>query len=244
MAKKIKESKEMVMVNNQAEILIAQAIDKGVPVDTMERLLVMRRELKAEHAKEQFHKAMATFQSECPIIKKTKPVYNKDGKTVRYRYAPIDSILNQVKGLIQKYGFSYTIDTVNENEKVKAICTVTHAAGHSQTSSFDLPIDKSAFMNNQQQFASALTFGKRYAFMNAFGILTGDEDNDAKGASDSMDVQKGFDKLMKMIEKMDTVQLEDWKKKIEKSDKYSDEQKFEIICKADERIEILKKPKT
>ena len=41
-----------------AEELISQAIDKGVSVETMEKLLAMRKELKNEWAKEQFDKAM------------------------------------------------------------------------------------------------------------------------------------------------------------------------------------------
>ena len=36
------------------------------------------------------------------------------------------------------------------------------------------------FMNRQQSFASATTFAKRYAFLDALGILTGDDDNDAR----------------------------------------------------------------
>ena len=44
-----------------AEALIAKAIEKNVPVETMERLLVMRRELRAERAKEAFDKAMSAF---------------------------------------------------------------------------------------------------------------------------------------------------------------------------------------
>jgi hypothetical protein len=38
-------------------------------------------------------------------------------------------------------------------------------------------------MNEPQRFASALTFAKRYAFCNAFGILTGDEDDNAEKAT-------------------------------------------------------------
>ncbi|MDD5590162.1 MAG: hypothetical protein PHQ47_03240, partial [Candidatus Portnoybacteria bacterium] len=74
-----KEKKDLIVIEkgNSAEALIAQAIDKGVSVETMEKLLAMRKELKAEWAKEEFIKAMANFQKECPIIEKKKPVYEK-----------------------------------------------------------------------------------------------------------------------------------------------------------------------
>lgn len=169
---------EIAPQNQSAESLISQAINKGVSVDTMERLMKMRREMKEEYAKEQFDKSLADFQSECPVIKKTKNVLNKDKVSTRYKYAPLDAIVNQVRPLLQRHGFSYSINAKVENSTVMAIMKVTHRAGHSETSEFQIPIDPDAFMNQQQKFASALTFAKRYAFCNAFGILTGDDDDD------------------------------------------------------------------
>lgn len=163
---------------SQAEILIAQAIDKGVPIDTMERLLVMRRELKAEAAKEAFVREMAAFQAECPVIEKKKAVKDKHGN-VRYSYAPLDVIVKQIQPVLKDHGLSYSVDTVFEADTLIVTCTVTHAEGHSEKSSFRCPIDKEAYMSGPQKVGAAMTFGKRYAFCNAFGIMTGDEDTDA-----------------------------------------------------------------
>lgn len=165
-----------------AEGLIAQAITKGVPVETMERLLAMRRELRAEQAKEEFDKAMAAFQAECPPIKKTKAVYTNSG-AVAYKFAPIDSIVTQVKPLIQKHGFSYSSNMEilsNGTTQIKVLLKVTHAAGHSETTEMTVPLGgKTNIMNDSQVVAAAQTFARRYAFTNAFGILTSDEDTDA-----------------------------------------------------------------
>jgi hypothetical protein len=161
------------------EGLIRCAIDKGASVETLERLMTIRRELKAEAAKEAFERSMAAFQAECPTIAKTKQVMNKDNKTVRYCYAPLEVIIEQVKAILQKHGFNYTLDAKVEGTWVEAICQSTHSMGHSKTSSFKVPIDQNSFMAEAQKFASALTFCKRYAFCNAFGILTGDDDDDA-----------------------------------------------------------------
>ena len=171
---------------NSAEELISQAINKNVPVGTMERLLAMRRELKAEYAKGEYDRAMAEFQSEFPIIEKTKIVRNKDG-TIRYKFAPIESIVKQVAPLLKKNGFSYSINT-KLNGGLNVTCKVTHEAGHSEISEFSVPINKDNFMNEQQHVASASTFAKRYAFLNAFGIMTGDEDDDT--ASVGIDAEK------------------------------------------------------
>lgn len=174
------EPKPNALAVRDPEALIKFALEKGTPVDVMERLLAMRRELKTEQAKEAFDSAMAAFQAECPVIEKRKDVMNKDNRTVRYRFAPLDDIVTQVKPLLQKHGFSYSITAETSEKRVKVICKITHSAGHSDASTFEVPIDPQAFMNEQQKFASALTYSKRYAFCNALGILTGDEDVDGR----------------------------------------------------------------
>jgi hypothetical protein len=157
---------------------IAQAIQANAPVETMERLFALHREVKADHAREAFVLAMAKFQSECPTIEKTKHVLGKDGK-VRYSFAPLDAIVSQVKAILVRNGLSYSVDAEVTATDVKATCKITHSLGHSETSSFSAPIDKEGYMTAPQKVASALTFAKRYAFTNALGILTGDEDVDA-----------------------------------------------------------------
>jgi hypothetical protein len=165
--------------DQSVESLIRCAIERNSSVETLERLMAIRRELKAEAAKEAFERSMAAFQADCPTIAKTKQVMNKTGNSVRYCYAPLEVIIEQVKSLLQKHGFNYTLDAKVEGTWVEAICQSTHSMGHSKTSSFKVPIDKDAYMAEAQKFASALTFCKRYAFCNAFGILTGDDDDDA-----------------------------------------------------------------
>lgn len=164
--------------DTSAEALIAQAIDKNVPVETMEKLLAMRRELKDEQAREAFYRALAKFQSECPVVVKGKKAGTGN---YTYNYAPMDSIIAQVRDPLERNGFSYTVQTRYEQDPPAqvAICIVHHVEGHSEQSEFRAPID-SGNMNNIQKNASSVTYAKRYAFCNALGILTGDEDNDAQ----------------------------------------------------------------
>lgn len=183
-------------VNLTPESLIAQAIDKGVPVETMEKLLSMRRELKAEWAKEEFTKAMAKFQAECPTIVKIKEVHTKAG-ALAYKYAPIESIVEQVKGVLQENGFSYSTNMDLLDNGVKVSVKVTHISGHSEITEMHVPLgERTQIMNQSQVVAAAQTFAKRYAFCNAFGILTGDEDDDAVSVK-----QETNDKSIKPTEK-------------------------------------------
>lgn len=166
------------------DVIRAAAIDQRVDVDKMERLLAMQREIMKLQAEAAFRAAMAAFQNECPIIGKTKIVKNASGE-VLYKYAPVENIIAQVKPLLLKHGFSYQIDTEYPPNLVRAICIVRHIAGHSERSSVDLPlITKTGIMSAPQVVSGTITFGTRRAFCNAFGIMTGDEDNDGRYDSD------------------------------------------------------------
>jgi hypothetical protein len=165
--------------------LIQRAIDKGVPLEQMERLLAMRRELKAEWAKEQFFAALSSFQRDCPVIGKESSVdfQNKAGRRTHYKYASLDQIVGKVKDILEKWGFSYVIKSEQTVDQVRSICIAHHRDGHQEETSFAIPIDHESYMNEAQKVASALTYSKRYAFCNAFGIMTGDEDDDAQATT-------------------------------------------------------------
>ena len=175
------------------EFLIAKAIDRGMSLETLERLMAMRDKLRAEQevdrsreAKMAFDRAMTAFQSECPAIEKKKSVMNKDGKSVRYRYAPLGDIVEQVRDLIGKHGFSHRISEAfldRETKEAVAVCMVTHAQGHRELTERRFSLSASDYMNPAQNCASAMTFASRYAFCGAFGINTVDEDDDGQSLS-------------------------------------------------------------
>lgn len=158
---------------------ITLALSNNAPIETLERLFALHKEVEAEKAKSAYVQAMASFQQDCPVIEKTKKVMNKDGATVRYIYAPIDSIVSQIKDSLGRNGLSYTFTVENGDKGMTAIAKVTHVMGHSETSSFTIPIDMEGYMTAPQKYASAQTFAKRYALCNVLGISTGEEDTDA-----------------------------------------------------------------
>ena len=165
--------------SHSVESFISQAITQKLPIETMEKLFALREKMKAEQAKEAYTQAMADFQRDCPVIEKNKIVKNKDGQTIRYKYASLDKIVEQIKVPLSSSGLAYSFDVEQSTGLVKAICIVTHILGHSERTPFEIPIDKDGYMTEPQKYASALTFGKRYALCNALGILTGEEDTDA-----------------------------------------------------------------
>jgi len=187
--------------DNSVEGFISAAIQQQLPVETIEKFLAMRKELKADQAKEAFTQAMAKFQRDCPVIAKTKVVRDKQGQE-RYRFAPIDSIILQVKHVLGENDLAYdfTEERNKEEGTVTVTCTITHSMGHTKTSSFTVEIGEESFMTDTQKYAARNTFAKRYAFCNVLGIATGDEDTDSKEILSPEDKKK---KEKEDIENMD-----------------------------------------
>ncbi len=160
--------------------MITKAIEQNLPVETMERVLAMRTQLKAEWAKERFDHAMAECQGEIPVIEKSKQARDETKGKDLYRYAPLEAIVKVAGPVIAKHGFSYSFKTENGTDRVKASCVVKHVDGHSEESVMETSLcTKTPIMSDPQQIAATVTFNKRYAFMNAFGITTGGEDDES-----------------------------------------------------------------
>lgn len=160
------------------QTLFMNAITGKLPPDQMEKLLAMRRELMAEHARKQYYIALSNFQEEMQFVGKNKKV---NATNLKYSYASIDQIVGEAKPVMKKWGFSYSFDTEQNAKEYTAVCIIHHEAGHSETSKFTVPVDKSAYVSAPQAVAQSSTFAQRYAFRNAMGIITTDDDNDANG---------------------------------------------------------------
>jgi hypothetical protein len=157
------------------EALIQRAIDAQVPVETMEKLLDMRRVLKEESARDEFFLAMSSFQDECPSIEKQTVA---DTGKYKYKFAPFDHIVSVIRPFLKKHDFYFSFDSSYKTTPAlvqEVVCTLHHKRGHSETSTFTSPIDNRAAMSDPQKSAAALTFGKRYALCDVLGLTVGQD---------------------------------------------------------------------
>lgn len=224
--------------------LIAQAITQHADVATMEKLMDLQDRWDAKQAKKAFDEAMGAFQSECPVIKKSTEGGRTNAGAVVYRYATLEAIVSQTKALLQKHGFSYAIKTASTATEIKAICIVKHKLGHSEESDFAVPSGGgTSLMSAPQKVAAALTFAKRYAFCNAFGIMTGDADNDANIGGTGSSAEKtdaAMKTLLEALKKATHKELKELQTRMIKSDKYTEEQKQEYVFAIEGRLAELK----
>jgi hypothetical protein len=176
------EKTEVINQNNNAmvnpELLLMTAIEKGLPIETIEKLLQLRTQLKNEWAKEQFENAMTKFQGECPIIQKIKEGGKTNSGDVAYYYAPIEELVLQTKDLILKNGFNYDFQPETLENKVRVTCNVNHISGYTKSKSVEFPLStKTNVMSAPQVIAATMTFAMRYVFRFSFGIATGECEN-------------------------------------------------------------------
>ncbi len=180
---------DLVTITPNAQGLIERAIDAGAGVDTLSQLFDLQQRMAGETAKREYFTALANFQSTCPEIKRTKKAGN-------FMYAPLDSIIKQLSGHTERYGFSFRFDETSQPDGKVVNCIVTHIAGHYETSTVFVPTYVGMKTNVAQDAGGASTYGRRYSFANAFGLVI-DDDGDAVGAAPT-----NLNKVIEMVKSL------------------------------------------
>lgn len=163
--------------------LFELAINKGVGVDVLERLMDLSERVDVRNARKAFFDAVAAFQEECPEIRKAKKaniVPKGGGSGFSYSYAPLETITRTIRPLLKKHGLGYSWTVEQSSEKVmQVVCVLRHIDGHEERASFPVPIDNGGRMSGAQSHGAALTYGRRQSLIAVLGLTTADEDNDA-----------------------------------------------------------------
>lgn len=164
--------------------LLQLAIDKGVDVGVLERLVGLQERVTERNARSAFFDAVAAFQEECPEIAKTKKanIATRGGGAFNYNYAPLEQITRTIRPYLRKHNLSYTFTTEISKDHpgvLHVVCILRHTEGHEERASFPVPIKNEAAMSEAQKVGSALTFGRRNALISVLGLTTADEDDDA-----------------------------------------------------------------
>lgn len=162
------------------QALILQAIDKGLSIEHLEKLMGLQERWQANQARIAFFESMSKFQNDCPVLEKKKSVnYN----TTHYKYAPLGEISATIKDALRNNGLSYRWEMNDKDESIECTCIVSHKDGHSERSTMSARKDSSGNKNEIQSRGSTITYLQRYTLIAALGISTADEDNDAQPSS-------------------------------------------------------------
>lgn len=157
--------------------LISQAIEKGLDVESLGKLMDLQERWQANQSRKLFFEAFTNFQAQCPDLRKTKEV--SFGQT-KYNYAPLADITRQIAKVLKANELSYRWEIQDNAEELKVTCLVSHIEGHTERTTMSAKADTSGAKNAIQARGSAIEYLKRYTLIGALGISTADSDIDGR----------------------------------------------------------------
>lgn len=157
--------------------LLSQAIEKGLDVEALGKLMDLQERWQANQARKLFFEAFTNFQAKCPDLRKTKQV--KFNQT-EYHYAPLADITRQIAMVLKANELSYRWEIQDDQTQMKVTCLVSHVEGHTERTTMSASADTSGAKNAIQARGSAIEYLKRYTLIGALGLSTADSDIDGR----------------------------------------------------------------
>jgi ERF superfamily protein len=157
--------------------MLAQAIERGMPVETVDKLMALSERWDATQARKAFDMAIAAAKAEIPVVTKNAKGHNDK------KYADFAAIARAVDPVISRHGLSYRFRTVQTDNKINVTCVLSHEAGHYEENTLSALADTSGNKNAIQSIGSTLTYLQRYSLVQALGIAASEDDDGRASAS-------------------------------------------------------------
>lgn len=164
--------------------LIRYAMESKADVSQLRELMALQREWEAHEAKKLYDASMAEFKKAPPEILKRKQVSFQTSKGVtEYKHAELGDVCNAIIVSMAAHGITHRWNTLQPDGQVEVTCTLTHVAGHSETTTLKAKPDDSGGKNAIQAVMSAQSYLQRYTLLSAAGMATNSmQDDDGRGA--------------------------------------------------------------
>lgn len=160
---------------------IRQALTGTGNVAGLRELLELQERYEANEARKAYHRAMAQFKAEAPMIEKDKAVSHGVGKAA-YKHATLANVVQTITPLLSKFGLSASW-RVAQNGTINVTCRVAHILGHYEETTLMAPADDSGAKNKIQAIGSTITYLERYGLLAMLGLATSDQvDDDGQAA--------------------------------------------------------------
>jgi len=159
--------------------MIRLAVEKGAPIETIERLVALQEKMLARQAEIEFNEALNRVQSK---IKRVAP--DLDNPQTKSKYASYAAIDRVIRPIYSEEGFSlsFTEEDCPKPEHVRIVCFVSKGA-HTRQYRKDMPADGkgakgSDVMTKTHAAAAADSYAKRYLVKDIFNVAIGEDDDD------------------------------------------------------------------
>lgn len=160
--------------------VLAAAVSQGVTAENVavvKELVALQERMEGRESERQFARAFNALQAEMPAIRAVTPVPDKMGN-IKYHFAKYEDIMEQVRPLLLKHGFTVSFSMSYADDRVTQTCTLMHIGGHSRSNPFTVRIGSGPpGASAAQADGAAGTYAKRHALCNALNIIV-DQDSD------------------------------------------------------------------
>lgn len=180
-------SKEQALTaDNNPKELIQQALAGGADLDKLEKLLNLQERWEQNEAKKAYHKAMADFKANPPVIEKDRKVAYG---TTKYNHASLANVTKKINAELSKHGLSASW-AISQNGTVTVTCKITHERGYSEMTSLSASADTSGSKNPIQAIGSTITYLERYTLLALTGLATNEMEDDGRGSTDKISAEE------------------------------------------------------
>src|SRR5579884_4210349 len=168
--------------------IVLVALERGAPVDVIERVVALRERLVAASARRAWQQALSRAQAEMPVISRTRTARIQSARgEYSYDYTPIEDVVHVAGPVLTRHGFPGHRDYEFGDAAVTATCYLSHGTGHTECATFRCPVITKEGGNAAHAVASARTYAARYAFISVAGIVVGGEDDDAAAQTETQE---------------------------------------------------------
>jgi ERF superfamily len=159
--------------------MLRLAIEKGAPIETIERLVALQEKMLARQAETEFNHALNRVQSK---IQRIAPDLENTQKHSKYAsYAAIDRVIRPIYAP-EGFSISFTHAECPKPDHIRVIGWLRLGA-HKEPYQVDWPVDTkgpqgSAVMTATQATGASDSYAKRYLVKDMFNIAIGEDDRD------------------------------------------------------------------
>lgn len=168
--------------------LVRIAVEQGLDIDRLEKLLALQREWEAGEARKSFFDALSKFQSEIPPIVRADNV--DAGRGGKRRYASLGTINEAIRPWLYANGLSFRFRQQQGPVGITVTCVVSHRDGHSEETTLTAGADSSGAKNAIQSVGSTITYLERYTLTAALGLTTVDDDDDGADSGPALTLEQ------------------------------------------------------
>lgn len=193
---------EITTTSNSFLSLMQQALTTpNMDMSVLKDMLAMQKEVMAQQAIIDFNNDFSAMSQEIPVIAHTKKSYSTT-------YTPLEDIVNTVRPILSKFGFSVSFNSNQQNVGFVTItCQLRHKGGHMIENALTLPTEAvTKGMNPMQAIGAAISYGKRYTICGILNIATtADDDNNGFATNAKAEAAKNTltdERLTKAIEQI------------------------------------------